>query len=261
MPKISGGVIEGLVRQQAARDKPGMKPAQFFLWPLIDFALPPRCAGCGEIVGADLQLCGACWQSLEFLTGDGCALCGTPEVVDGLICAPCLAQPPRHDGVRAGVVYGDLARRIVLRMKHGRRTGLAHLMARIMARHIPAEAALLVPVPLHRWRIWSRGFNQSALLARHLSRLSGQPAALDVLQRVRATPLLRGLGAKARAEAVRGVFAVNPRLRDTIKGKTVLLIDDVYTSGATAGGCAAALKRAGAAKVILICWARVLIND
>lgn len=231
------------------------------LSPMIDFALPPRCAGCGAIVAADLQLCQSCWQSLDFLTGEGCALCGTPEVADGLICAPCFAQPPRHDGVRAAVVYGDLARQIVLRMKHGKRIGLAELMARIMTRHMPGEAALLVPVPLHRWRIWSRGFNQSALIARHLSRLSGHPVMNEVLLRVRATPLLRGLGAKARADAVRGVFAVDPALRAAIKGKVILLVDDVYTSGATAGGCAAALKRAGAAKVILLCWARVLKND
>jgi ComF family protein len=238
-----------------------MHPAFTIFRPVVDFALPPRCAGCGEIVAADLQLCLACWQSLEFLTGEGCALCGTPEVADGLICAPCLAHPPRHDGVRAAVTYGDLARRIVLRLKHGRRIGLARLIATIMARHLPDEAALLVPVPLHRWRIWNRGFNQSALIATHLAAHSGQPVALDLLRRVRATPLLRGLGAKARADALRGVFAVNPAQREAIKGKTILLVDDVFTSGATAGGCAAVLKRAGAARVVLICWARVLISD
>ncbi|MFM9852658.1 MAG: ComF family protein [Sphingomonadaceae bacterium] len=123
---------------------------------------------------------------------------------------------------------------------------------------MPAESALLVPVPLHRWRLWHRGFNQSALIARHLVDANHRLLMLDVLRRDRATPTLGGLGAKARALAVRGVFSVNPAMRERLRGQTVLLIDDVYTSGATANACARILKKAGAARVIVLCWARVI---
>jgi ComF family protein len=179
----------------------------------------------------------------------------------GQTCAPCLQRAPDHDGVRAAVAYGDVAREIVLKLKHGRRVGLAKTVGRAMARIMPAEPALLVPVPLHRWRIWHRGFNQSALIARHLAKGSHHQLMLDVLRRDRATPMLGGLGAKARTDALRGVFSVDPAQRDQLRGRTILLVDDVYTSGATANACSRTLKRAGAARVIIICWARVLRDD
>lgn len=225
---------------------------------LLDYILPPRCAGCGQIVSADRQLCVDCWQSLDFITASGCNLCGDPAIADGQTCLKCLAQPPVHDGVRAAVAYGDMARTIVLRLKHGGRTGLVPLVADAMRRNILDQNALLIPVPLHRWRIWSRGFNQSALIARRLAVLTGLAMHLDALQRVRPTPLLRGLGAKARTMAVTGAFAVRPHARKAIEGRTIYLIDDVFTSGATANACSRSLKRAGAKAVVVICWARVI---
>jgi ComF family protein len=253
--------MRGLVRRASARDKCRMAIVSALMRSALDFALPPRCAGCGVIVSGDRELCVTCWGTLDFLTGDGCQLCGCPSVADGLICAPCLAHPPAHDGAHAAVAYGDLARSIVLKFKHGGRIGLARLAAAAMGRHLPDPPYLLIPVPLHRWRIWNRGFNQSALMAQHLAHGSGQPFGLDVLVRAKATPLLRGLGAKARAEAVRGVFAVDREKAGLLKGRTVVLVDDVYTSGATSNACARALKKAGAGKVIILCWARVLIDD
>lgn len=225
---------------------------------LIAFALPPRCAGCGTIVSGDLELCAACWSSLDFLTAVGCVSCGAPMAIAGLMCARCLAQPPHHDGVRAAVTYGAVARTIALRLKHGRRVALARLMAQLMMRHVDDREALLVPVPLHRWRIWQRGFNQAALIARAIARQTGQPLALDVLARTRATPMLRGLGAVERARTLAGAFSVAQAARAQIRGRNILLIDDVHTSGATANGCARVLKRAGAARVEMLCWARVI---
>jgi GrxC family glutaredoxin len=178
--------------------------------PLIDFALPPRCAGCGQIVADDLQLCTPCWTSIDFLSGSGCERCGTPLPSTALVCAPCLATPPAHDGVRAAVSYGEIARKVVLNLKHGRRVGLAALAARALERHLPSEPCVLVPVPLHRWRIWGRGFNQSALIAKHLAVNSTHDLALDHLRRIKATPMLRNLGANGRRLAMRGVFDINP---------------------------------------------------
>ena len=125
-----------------------------------------------------------------------------------------------------------------------------------MLRLMPDDADLLVPVPLHRWRIWSRGFNQAALIATRLSAKSGVPANLTSLRRVKATPPLRGLGAKGRARAVSGVFRV--AAPSDVRGKAVVLIDDIYTSGATGDGCTRILLRAGASRVTILCWARVL---
>ena len=120
---------------------------------------------------------------------------------------------------------------------------------------------LVSPIPLHRWRMWGRGYNQSALIARALSRSMGLELGLDVVRRTRATPMLRGMGPKARKETVRGAFAVSPEWKERVKGRSVLLIDDVYTTGATGNACARVLKRAGAAEVRLLCWARVLRSE
>jgi ComF family protein len=163
--------------------------------------------------------------------------------------------------VKAAVAYGDIARSIILKFKRGRRIGLARLSADAMSRHLPQGSYIIVPVPLHRWRLWSRGFNQSALLAEQLSAYSGQPVLKHILERTKATPMLGGLGAKARRDALQGAFKVSSSGKEALMGKTVVLIDDVYTSGATTEGCTRALKRSGAARVVILCWARVIDKD
>jgi ComF family protein len=228
---------------------------------LADLALPPRCPGCGEVTSADHRFCAPCWGSLRFLGSPWCASCQLPFEFDrgeGAQCAECMTEPPPHDGVRAAVGYGDVAREVALKLKYSGRLACAETMARAMMRLMPEGADLLVPVPLHRWRIWSRGFNQAALIAAALSRTSGVPVDVEILRRVKATPVLRGLGVRGRAKAVAGAFALAKGARGRLAGRTVVLIDDVHTSGATAAACARVLKRAGADKVILLCWARVL---
>lgn len=226
---------------------------------VLGYALPPRCPGCGAITPDDHRFCLDCWRRLDFLGDDGCARCGVmlPNAPAGTVCAGCLADPPAIDGARAAVTYGPIARHVVMRLKYGGRPGHAETIGRLMARLVGEGEAVVVPVPLHRWRIWRRGYNQSALIAVVLARRPGLSLELDLLRRARATPVLRGLGRRARARAVRGAFAVDDSRRDRIGGRAVLLVDDVHTSGATANACARALKRAGAAEVRLVCWARV----
>ncbi|WP_267396876.1 MULTISPECIES: ComF family protein [unclassified Sphingomonas] len=225
----------------------------------VALALPPRCGGCGVPVAEDHRFCASCWSSLRFIAPPWCAGCNRPFAFDrgeGVLCGHCLAMPPRHGGVRAAVAYGDVARQLALKLKYGGRTGVAETMARQMARLVPAELDLLVPVPLHRWRLWARGYNQAGLIATALGRRCGCAVDLTVLARARRTPVLQGLDRRARASAVTGAFRIADRGR--IKGRTIGLVDDVYTSGATAAACTATLLAAGAAAVTVLCWARVL---
>lgn len=228
---------------------------------VIRLALPPRCPGCGSPVAADHRFCASCWNGLHFLGPPWCAACNRPfahDRGDGALCAACLTQPPRHAGVRAAVAYGPVARGLTLRLKYGGRTAFAATMARAMHRLMPEQAALIVPVPLHRWRLWSRGFNQAALIATTLANLSAVPADLNVLVRTRQTTVLRGLGRRQRGKAVAGAFAVAAGGRDRLRGRAVVLIDDIYASGATSAACTATLLAAGAESVTILCWARVL---
>ena len=234
------------------------------LAPVVDLVFPPRCPLCGAGLAAQSGLCAECWSGLAVPGEPACATCRRPleDGADlGTRCAPCLAQPPRHDGIAAGTLYNDTSRRLVLALKHGHRIALAPLLARMIAAQLPAEVGpgwLAVPVPLHRWRLWSRGFNQSALLAGELVKRSGVALLVDGLIRTKRTPTLGGLGRNARARTLSGAIAVNPARANRLQGASILLVDDVLTSGATSDACVRALKRAGAERVMIACFARVL---
>ncbi len=233
------------------------------LAPVIDLVFPPRCPLCGEGLLAQSGLCAACWSGLTIPGEPACTSCQRPfagGIAEGSVCAPCLAYPPRHDGVAAGTLYNDTSRRLVLAFKHGRRIALAPMMARLISARMAAidESWLIVPVPLHRWRLWRRGFNQAALLATEVARLKGARVEVDALLRRKATPILGGLNRKARARALAGAIAINPRRANLLRGAKVVLVDDVLTSGATSGACVRVLRRAGAEKVVVACFARVL---
>ena len=233
------------------------------LAPVIDLVYPPRCPLCGAGLATQEGLCGACWGELAIPGEPACAACQRPfgqGIPDGAICAPCLANPPRHDGVAAGTLYNEASRKLVLAFKHGKRIALAPMLARMAAARLPELDGewLVVPVPLHPWRLWRRGFNQSALLAREIARLRGQEAIVDALVRRKPTPTLGGLGKAARARALSGAIAVAARRAGRLEGAQVVLVDDVMTSGATSDACVRVLKRAGAGRVIVACFARVL---
>jgi ComF family protein len=233
------------------------------LAPVIDFVFPPRCPLCGRGIGAQTGLCVDCWSTLDVPGEPACARCGRPfvdAVVTGIICGPCLAEPPRHDGIAAATLYNEASRKLVLAFKHGRRLALAPLMARLIHAQLPQIDGewLLVPVPLHRLRLWSRGYNQAAVLAGELARLSKATLAVDALHRHKRTASLGALGRKARRRELSGAIRMSAKGAAIVRGRKVVLVDDVLTSGATSDACVRVLKRAGAERVVVACFARVV---
>jgi ComF family protein len=231
----------------------------------LDLVYPPLCMSCRAQVREPGALCAACWQAVHFLDGPMCACCGLPFEFDpgpGTLCAACHADPPAFDAARAVMRYDEASRGPILALKHGDRLDLAPAFARWLdrgGRALLDEADLILPVPLHRARLWSRRYNQAAELARGLGRLSGKPTQLFALQRARATPSQGAMpSATARRRNMRGAFRVDPRHKSAIAGRNILLVDDVLTTGATVEACARALKRAGAAKVLVLALARVV---
>lgn len=232
--------------------------------PLVDLLYPPRCPTCGGAIGEHGALCLDCWHELVIPGEPYCAACqrpfGTEAIPPGSLCAVCLADPPRHAGIAAATLYNDASRKLVLAFKHGHRIALARLLTRLMLARLPLLEGewLVVPVPLHRRRLWSRGFNQSALLAGEIARARRLHLLVDGLLRTKVTPSLGGLGRKERARVLKGAIVANPARIGQLKGAQVLLVDDVMTSGATTDACVKALHKAGAQAVRIVCFARVL---
>jgi ComF family protein len=228
----------------------------------LDLLFPPLCIACRGPV-AEAGFCAACWSAVTFLDGPGCACCGLPFAValeGDTLCAGCLANPPAFDKARAIMAYDDNSSRAILALKHADRLDLVPGFSRWLSRtgrFLLEDSDLIVPVPLHRFRLWRRRYNQSAELAR---RLAGNWQRLYdpfALIRSRATASQGAMaGAKARRRNVLGAFQVPDP--DRIKGKRVLLLDDVLTTGATVQACARALKRAGAERVHVLVLARVV---
>ncbi|MBB4284915.1 ComF family protein [Roseospira goensis] len=242
------------------------------LRPALDLVLPPRCLRCGALVAATGALCADCFAEATFITPPLCDRCGVPfggdwgapaaEEAAGLLCGACARRRPAWRRARAALVYDDGARPLILAFKHGDRTDAVPALAGWMGRAagpLLDTADLIVPVPLYRWRLWRRRFNQSALLAGALARLSGRAWAPTGLIRWRATPSQGGLGHAGRAANVRGAFRVSRPER--IAGRRVLLVDDVLTTGATAAECCRVLDRAGADSVDVLTLARVIRDE
>lgn len=227
----------------------------------VDVILPPRCLTCRTGVEAQGSLCVTCWSGLNFIAGPGCAACGLPfahEIGPEALCAACIRRRPSFDRARAALVYDDASRGLILGFKHGDRTEAAPALARWLARagaELVDAADLIAPVPLHRSRLLSRRYNQAALIA---NVLGGDRSVPDLLERKRRTPSQGGLNARERRLNVRGAFILRPRYQERVRGKRILLIDDVHTTGATLEACARALKRAGCVAVDTLCVARVV---
>lgn len=235
---------------------------------MLDAVLPPLCLGCGEIVEASGALCAGCWQGFSFIAQPQCACCGDPfaeHLGDEALCAGCLARRPRFRRARAALAYDTQSRRLVLPFKHGDRTDIARACGGWMARagaELLAEADLIAPVPLHWRRLLTRRYNQALLLAHATTRVAPGHAASrlapDLLRRRRWTGSQAGLKAKERRRNVREAFDIHPRWAAGLAGKTVVLVDDVLTTGATAEACARVLQRGGARHVDVLTLARVV---
>ncbi|THD60947.1 ComF family protein [Phenylobacterium sp.] len=238
--------------------RPGPR-ARALLRGTLDLIFPPRAMDGGTVMAAGLSA--EAWSRIQFLDGPVCDGCGAPFEFDiGSRCAACLAQPRAFDAARAACLYDETSREPILKLKHGDRTDLAPLFARWLSRAaqpLIEEADAIAPVPLHPSRLLSRRYNQAAEIARPLSRMTGVPYLPDALVRRRATDTQGGKSGVCRKRNVAGAFEVPGRRAWRVAGKRVLLIDDVMTTGATAEGCARALKAAGAVRVDVAAVARV----
>jgi ComF family protein len=245
-----------LARPQKLRRLAGM---------VLDVLLPPRCLKCGEAVAAAGALCAACWRGITFLGAPCCACCGLPFDYDlgaDARCGACTREPPSFAHARAAMRYDEESRKLVLAFKHGDRLHLAPALGAWMRRaggQLIAEADLIVPVPLHWTRLFARRYNQSAVLAHALRPADGPPVGADLLLRRRRTPSQGKRNASARRRNVAGAFTVRPGRE--VKGKRILLIDDVLTTGATVSECAKVLLRAGAARVDVLTLARTVRSE
>ncbi len=230
------------------------------LRPLLNLLLPPQCAICDAQVSDPGQLCAGCFRQLHFIAAPACRRCGLPiSAQRHQFCATCAATPPPWRQASAPFLYDDAAKRLILPFKHGRED-IAPTLALHMHRAgaaLMAAADVMVPVPLHRWRLLRRRYNQAALLAHALARRTRLPVLPDALERTRPTTSLGGLRAGERAALLRGAIRVRPSRAATIAGRRILLIDDVLTSGATASACTHALLDAGAANVDVLVASRV----
>ena len=232
--------------------------------PILDALLPPQCLNCRGLVERPGQLCATCWAKTTFITEPCCDCCGLPFAYDlgpGALCAACAREHPAFDHVRAVLRYDDASRPLLLGFKHGDRTDAAPAFGQWLARagaRLAAECDVIAPVPLHRWRLLKRRYNQSALLALRLGKLAGRPVMPDLLLRTRATPSQGSLSGAERRRNVRNAFAAASRHAALVRNRSILLVDDVFTTGATLEACARALKKAGARRVDAVVLARVV---
>ncbi|OUR76515.1 hypothetical protein A9Q83_14185 [Alphaproteobacteria bacterium 46_93_T64] len=231
---------------------------------LLDTIFPALCPRCNEAVDEPGSLCADCWGQANFISPPTCFHCGYPfeyEVADDMLCGNCISNPPPFTRGLSVLHYDDVSRDMILAFKHADRTDRVPAFANWMSRtaaEILKDDVLIAPVPLHRKRLLKRRYNQSALLAQSIGNKTNRRVAVDLLLRSKDTSSQGGKNLKARFKNIRGAFSVNPVWQDTIKGEHILLIDDVYTTGATVSACASCLLRAGVRQIDILTLCRVV---
>ncbi|MBT4889625.1 MAG: ComF family protein [Rhodospirillales bacterium] len=241
-----------------------------------DLVLPPQCQGCSCVVETPDTLCAKCWSALSLIGPAVCHNCGVPFPYDQYapLCAPCAGHTPPFGRARAAVVYDEGCRAMILGFKYSDRTEAAALFARLMITafvNLIDDADVLIPVPLDRKRLFHRRYNQAALLAQAINKQHGVRVLPDAMERIKPTPgqgtllgKIQGkknkISAAERRRSVQGAFRVRDDYVDQLAGRRVLVIDDVYTTGATAWAMARVLNRAGVEAVDVLTFARVVRN-
>ncbi len=241
-----------------------------FIENAVDLILPPRCPITGDLVDRQGVISPKAWAKLDFITKPFCKTCGIPFGFEGDIddagesmCTKCLDKPPIFKSARSALIYNDTSRDLILGFKHGDKTHIAPSFVPWLTRagsQMLENADYLIPVPLHRLRLISRRYNQAAIIAQALSRRTQIPHLPLALTRIRATQSQGHLKPDERARNVRKAFALNPKFKETLKGKSVILIDDVFTTGATVQECTKVLLKEGAKQVHILTLARVIKN-
>ncbi|OUS13916.1 hypothetical protein A9Q97_04295 [Rhodospirillales bacterium 47_12_T64] len=235
-----------------------------FILRAVDYVLPPVCGRCREPVLASNGICGPCWSGLTFISDPCCACCGYPfdlSIEAGVLCGECLRTPKSFDRCRAALSYDDQSKDMIIGFKHSDRTYLAQLFSRwisLAGGDLLEEADVVVPVPLHPRRLLRRRYNQSALLAQRIAQECNKRYLPDLLIRSRNTPSQGHLSGGRRWSNVRAAFQLHPKYIELIKGKKIVLVDDVYTTGATLEACSRALQKGSVARVDALVLARVL---
>jgi ComF family protein len=231
---------------------------------VVDFVYPPQCAGCGTATAESHALCAACWSSFRFVTRPYCERYGTPFQSDlgGVILSPrAIADPPVFERARAAVLYDGVAAEMVKRLKFGDELPLIRPIVTLMqqaGQELLAQCDVFVPVPVHRWRLLHRQFNQAVELAKPLAKAVGKPLLVDTLQKVKRTAPQASLPREQRKDNLQGAFRVAKEKTAAVEGKRVLLIDDVITTASTANACARNLLKAGATAVDVLAFAVVV---
>ncbi len=242
--------------------------AKTYLQTGIDILLPPRCPVTGEIVDVQAMISSEAWAKLDFISAPLCQCCGIPfgfdsqsDEGDGGLCLSCLENQPPFTTARAALIYNDCSRDLVLGFKHGDKMhnapSFVPWLMRV-AKEMIEQSDYLIPVPLHPKRLVARRYNQAAIMAQALSKSCGVEHLPMALQRTRSTPSQGHLKTEERAKNVKKAFDVTPAHRLALKGKTVILIDDVYTTGATVNECTQTLLKYEVAQVHVLTLARVL---
>lgn len=241
-----------------------MKQAQYALTKALDLILPPRCVVSGQEVDHQGMIAPDIWARLKFIATPYCQTCCLPfeyETEGEAVCGACIETPPIYDTMRAALVYDDTSRDMVLKFKHADQMHNVKAFIpwlRMAGATLIEQADYILPVPLHRWRLLKRRYNQAAVMALFLAKATEKACIPDGLLRTRATVSQGHLKAGERADNVKKAFAVNPKYAEKFKGKNILLIDDVYTTGSTVNECAKVLRKADAATINVLALTRVV---